>query len=206
MVKSPIYEQLDETGSILIRTNLPPNQPLPKSIQKEFARCTVFYATMLRAISAIINPRTGQPYSIYNYHVTESILLGSGKFVKVSEDITTIWAHRFLYDLHKRLYPQLFDMNLGEKESRKISSILTGLSKEAMRMIEANSDEEFKAGFITFIVEYINGFLNISVRSVYINSEDYKRNSKRERCRRRFRIKTPWRIQTESYLFISEIK
>jgi hypothetical protein len=133
------------------------------------------------------------------------MLLGSRKFVKVSEDITTIRAHRFLYDLNKRLYPQLFDINLGEKESRKISSILTGLSKEAMRMIEANSDEEFKAGFITFIVEYINGFLNISVRSVYINSDDYKKSSKRERCRRRFRIKTPWRIQTESYLFITNV-
>lgn len=205
MIKSPIYKQLDETGSILIRTNLPHNQPLPESIQKEFARCTVFYAAMLRAISAINNPRTGQPYSIYNYHVTESILLGSNKFVKVSEDITTIRAHRFLRDLNKRLYSQLFNINLRKKESRKISSILTGLSKEAIRMIEANNDEEFKIGFITFIVEYINGFLNISVRSVYINSSDYKKSSKRERRRRIFRIKTPWRLQTESYLFVTNV-
>lgn len=204
MGNAPIYQQLNETGTILVRTTLPPNHPLPEFIQQEFSAVALFFAAMLRAISTAINPKTGNPFSIYNYHAQESILLGSGRFIKLSEDSFTFKTHKFIEKAGKILFSELFNMNLRERERRKISSILSGVNKEVVRMIETNHPNEFRAGFIIFIVEYINGVSNISVKSIFINRNDYNKNKRRERFLHRFFIKTSFKMQIESYLYISK--
>jgi len=203
MGNAPIYQQLNETGTILIRTTLPPNHPLPEFIQAEFSTVTMFFAAMLRAISTAINPKTGKPFSIHNYHAQESMLLGSGRFIKLSEDSFTFRTHKFIEKAGKILFSEIFNINLREKESRKISSILSGVNKEVLRMIETNHPNEFKAGFTIFIIEYINGVSNISVKSIFLNRNDYNKSKRWERCLHRFFIKTSFKIQIESFLYIS---
>lgn len=202
MDNAPIYQQLNETGTILIRTTLPPNHPLPEFIQQEFSAVTMFFAAMLRAISTAINPRTGKPFSIYNYHAQESILVGSGRFIKLSEDTFALKTHKFIEKAGKILFAEIFNMNLRDREHRKISSILKGVNKEVVRMIETNHPNEFRAGFIIFVVEYINGVSSVSVKSIFINRNDYNKNRRRECFLHRLFIKTTFNIQIESYLYI----
>jgi hypothetical protein len=71
-------------------------------------------------------------------------------------------------------------------------------------MISANNTREYKAGFIIFILEYINGLSSISVRTVFVNCNDHKKSLKKERCRHKFFLRTSWNIQSESYLYNSK--
>jgi hypothetical protein len=200
MEKATIYYVLNETASILIRSTLLPDQTFPESIRKEFSRITVFYSAMMNAISSTINPVTNQPFSIYNYHAIESILIRSGCFTKVSENTLNFKTHKTPAKFTQSLNYQLFGTSFDYKSCQAVNAILKNISQEALRMIAAKKPEQSKAGHIIFIVEYINGIKKILAKSIYINCNKHDKKIKISLLKSWH--KSLWKIHTESFLYI----
>ena len=201
MEKATIYRVLNETATILIRSTLLPDQTFPEGIRKEFSKITIFYAAMMNAISNTINPATQQFFSIYNYHAIESILMRSGCFIKESDDTLEFKTHKTPERTINLLNYQLFGITFDHKGAQAVNTIFKNISREALRMMAANNPEQYKAGHIIFIVEYIDGIKKVLVKSIYINRNEHKKRLKRALFKS-WHL-SMWKIHTESFLYIS---
>src|SRR5437868_12143560 len=84
-VEATKYYIFNETGNIMMASTSDMGVDIQQSVRDVFAEVSVFFAAMTRAISTTINPKTGEPYSMYNYTALERIISGSGLFVHVTQ-------------------------------------------------------------------------------------------------------------------------
>jgi hypothetical protein len=197
-----IYHVLNETGNILLRSDLPAQQPLPQFVQKKFSRGVILCSAINRALSSNINPITKRPYSIYNYHAINLLLLGTKQFEKILNKEISFTTKQVSVDFGHEFYKNLFDVHLNHKNKTIVSSILSSISREALRMIENQDRGEDKVGHITFILDYINGKSRIYIKSVFISCEENKESLQKAPCHNTELGLTSWKLQIEDYLFI----
>ena len=204
-VDSTIYNLLNETGTILIRTTVPPSEPLPPEVRDEFTAVMAFYAGMTRAMTFTPNPETGKPFSLFNYHAIERIVDNSGRFSKVSTDTLHFHTWATAEAFGRKLYHRLFGVKFGSRETRTISAVLETMGSEAIRMLEADNTQEYKAGHITFILEYLAGIPSITAKAIYIDCNSHRKGLKRAPWRHHrfsFFHRTSWTIQVENFLYL----
>lgn len=199
MKPNTIYHQLNETGNVFIRSNLSLSQSLPQAIQKEFHKTTLFIATMMKSISITINPKTGQPFSIYNYHALEAILTRSKLFSKSSENCVKLVTGAYSHHFSRLLFYQAFNIRLAHKQKHLFSSILSSMKNEAQRMLVAQHPEEYKVGYLIFVIEYINHKLTISVHTFYLDCHINKQAIEQAPWKHKNAIATSWHFQTAHY-------
>ena len=99
----------NETGNIMLATTDDNTDSIEKSVRDVFAEVSVFFAAMTKAISTTVDPdsKSGRFYSLYNYDALESVIDGSGCFIRVAEEDVSYtiksWGVNFSQDLIKAL-------------------------------------------------------------------------------------------------------
>lgn len=201
MEQTTIYYQLNATGNLLIKKTIPLETPLPAHVMWQFSNTYLYCAAMLKAIANTPHPSGQSNYSIYNQHALERIIQQSNQFLKLSSTEHVIHTDIVSDEFSHSLYQKLFDISLHKADIPLISNHIAQMGKEGMRMVKNASPEEYKTGFILFILEYINGVSNVTAKIIYFDVRAHRHQLKKTLCQRLFKCKSKWHIQTDYYSF-----
>ena len=197
--RNTIYNLINESGLLLIRTDIPSHEVLPQFILQELSSTLIYFTGMLRALSATKNPHSGKPYSLYNFHAIESLLLASKHFKSIGKEKKSFLTDRYAHEFSQELYHRIFGVDFHHKELRNISSLLMNLGTEAERMIENDSVEEFKVGCCLIVFEYIDGIPKTYIQTVHLDCKKHKRSIQARPCQQKKSCPTAWTLYLESF-------
>ena len=202
--KIKVYHLLNETGNILIKSDQIISRNLPQNIRSHFSEAVFLCVTMMKAMTQTINPNTNKPFSIYNYHALETLILGSGKFYKVFEEIQSFKSNKSHHDFSNAFYESLFGISLGYRNTLNISSILTSMTNEAHRMLTDNHSFEYRVGFLTFMIDYNhNQSPSISLLIIHFDINNNSSNFYKSPWKNNLQQSTNWDFSIDNYVLVS---
>ncbi|OJJ18458.1 hypothetical protein BKI52_22855 [marine bacterium AO1-C] len=197
----PKHYVFNQTGNIMIATTGDANQ-LDDHFKAVCAEVSVFFATLTKAIHSVINPKTKQPYSIYNYKALRKVIKNSGMFVLLHEKEMTFETSDPLEVFGKEFFKSVLGISLQEDELEFAQETFGAMSKEADHIVQEktrvaneakapqsrgidipddkaesleNEDvEEEKVSNIIFVCESLLGMPIVSVIVTHARPEDLK--------------------------------
>jgi len=134
----------NQTGNIMIATTGDANQ-LDDHFKAVCAEVSVFFATLTKAIHSVINPKTEQPYSIYNYKALRKVIKNSGMFVLLHEKEMTFETTDPLEVFGKEFFKSVLGISLQEEELDFAQETFGAMSKEADHIVEKKAEADIAA-------------------------------------------------------------
>ncbi len=210
---SPLPKQyvFNQTGNIMIATTGDVNQ-LDHHFKSICAEVSVFFATLTKAIHSVTNPKTGQPFSIYNYKALRKVIKNSGMFVLLHEKEMTFETSDPLEFFGKEFFKSVLGISLQEDELDFAQETFSAMSKEANEIVEEKSRrnaeamapqsrgvemtdstaeglqnedvEEEKVSNIIFVCESLLGMPIVSVIVTHARPEDLKEESDEDEAKK----------------------
>ena len=195
----PKHYVFNQTGNIMIATTGDANQ-LDEHFKAICAEVSVFFATLTKAIHSVINPKTNQPYSIYNYKALRKVIQKSGMFVLLHEKEMTFETSNPMEFFGKEFFQSVLGISLQEGELSFAQEAFNAMSKEADHIVEEKSrvenevlapqsrgigdseakgdaeedTEEEKVSNIIFVCESLLGMPLVSVIVTHARPQDLK--------------------------------
>ncbi len=173
-IEATKYYVFNETGNIMMSSTLDANTPMSEEVQKVFAEVSVFFAAMSRAITTTMNPKTGKPYSLYNYTALQNVISGSGLFVHVTEEDVSHTSKSGGVTFSKELLESLLGLATGTGEMAFASAMISSIGKEGLTISASTETDKSAVGNIVFVCEYLLGMPSISAIVVYADMEKNK--------------------------------
>lgn len=166
------YYTFNETGNIMLATTVGASAEIQDSVRQVFAEVSVFFAAMTKAITSTINPKTKEPYSVYNYDALANVIAGSGCFIRVTEldltHTTSSWGAQF----SKELIQGLLGLATGAGALSFASAMVSAIGSEGFKLAGSKLEQNARVGNIVFVCEYLLGMPSISAIVVYVETKE----------------------------------
>ncbi|MEO1049299.1 MAG: hypothetical protein AAFX87_01645 [Bacteroidota bacterium] len=202
-VEATKYYIFNETGNIMLASTIDSSQPLSQEVQSVFSEVSVFYAGMSRAITTTINPNTGQPYSLYNYHALQRIISGSGLFVHVTEEDVSYSTTSVGMEFSKQLLESLLGLATGAGALSFASAMISSMGDEGLRIAGSKTSSESKVANIVFVCEYLLGMPIVSAIVVYADCKKNEQQLQLGPCFKEQSTHTEWKLHKDTYIFVT---
>jgi hypothetical protein len=202
-IEATKYYVFNQTGNIMMSSTIDTNTEMSKEVQKIFSEVSVFFAGMSRAMSTTMNPKTGKPFSLYNYAALESVIKGSGLFVHVTEEDVTHTSSSFGVDFSKELLQALLGLATGAGEMAFASAMISSIGKEGLNISASGSHDESKVGNIVFVCEYLLGMPSISAIVVYADMTKNQEAFQAGPCIKGGHTHTELNMHKDTYMFVT---
>ncbi|KAA3610704.1 MAG: hypothetical protein D8M58_20910 [Calditrichaeota bacterium] len=202
-IQATKYYIFNETGNIMMASTEENSKDIEQSVRDVFAEVSVFFAAMTRAITTTTNPKTDEPYSIYNYTALEKILGGSGLFAWVTKEDIEHKTKSFGLTFSKELIEGLLGLATGAGALSFAQGMLSSIGQEGLKIGADTSDTDSSVANIVFVCEYLLGMPLVTVIVVYINVHDHKASLEIGPCFKAEEAESTWHMHKDTYLFVT---
>lgn len=131
------YYVFNQTGNIMIATT---GEPLSEGFKSVCAEVSVFFATMTKAIHSITNPKTKQPYSIYNHAALKKVIESSGMFVTLHQKEIAFESDNVDEVFGKEFIESILGISLSNEDLHFANETFNAINTEATRLETAKNE------------------------------------------------------------------
>jgi len=202
-IEAKKYFVFNETGNIMMASTVDTDNEISEEVRKVFAEVSVFFAGMSRAMTTTINPKTGKPFSLYNYEALLHVIAGSGLFVHVTEEDVTHENHGYGADFSKELLEALLGLATGTGALGFASAMISSIGKEGLSISENGQTDESKVGNIVFVCEYLMGMPSVSAIVVYADMKKNEEAFQAGPCLKVHKRKVTLEMHKDTYMFVT---
>lgn len=193
----------NETGNIMLSTTAADGTAIPAAVADIFSEVAVFFAAMTKAISAAIDPATGQAYSLYNYNAIQNVIDGSGLFIHVTEEDITSTTDSYGANFSTELIEGLLGLATGVGALSFAQGMIASLGKAGLN-IGGNSDTNDQSiANIIFICEYLLGMPVVSAMVVSCNAAENQQTFQIGPCFSEKQVTTSLTMHKDTYMFVT---
>lgn len=159
---------INQTGNIFISMS----EGLTEEAKADFARIcsevSVFFASLTKAIGSVTNPKTGRPYSIYNYEALNRVITNSNMFVPLQSQDYIFISSLSGAELAEELMQTILSVKLPKEDLGFATETLNSMATEDS---EGDDDSDTRAANIVFKCECMMGMPLVTV--IVANFYDY---------------------------------
>lgn len=193
----------NETGNIMLSTTALNGTEIPDQVRDVFAEVSVFFAAMTKAITQAINPKTGKPYSLYNYNAIQNVIDGSGLFVHVTEEDIEHKTESFGIQFSKELIGGLLGLADGAGALEFAQGMIASMGSAGLQIGGEHDSDDNKVANIVFVCEYLLGMPIISAIVVYCDASKNHTAFKVGPCIKGQATSTKLVMHKDTYLFVT---
>lgn len=174
---TPVVQQyaINQTGNIFISMS----EGLTEEARADFARIcsevSVFFASLTKAVSSVTNPKTGKPYSIYNYEALNRVISNSNMFVPLQSQDYIFISSLSGAELAEELMQTILSVKLPKEDLGFATETLNSMATEDS---EGDDDSDTRAANIVFKCESMMGMPMVTV--IVANFYDYDEDDEDE--------------------------
>ncbi|MEL6539096.1 MAG: hypothetical protein AAFQ98_27005 [Bacteroidota bacterium] len=161
------------TGNLFVASTLNGGEgsdpDLTDSAKTAFGQVSIFFAAMTKSIASTKNPKTGKPYSIYDYEALDSVIRKSGMFIQVGQNDYSFQTDSWGVTLSSELVSVLMAGFTGDMVTigRSLAPLVSSFGSEGFKLANESSSESSQIGALVFVCEYLLGAVSITPILVY---------------------------------------
>lgn len=174
---TPVVQQyaINQTGNIFISMS----EGLTEQARNDFAQIcaevSVFFASLTKAITSVTNPKTGKPYSIYNYEALNRVIRNSNMFVPIQSQDYIFISSLAGTALAEELMQTILNVKLPKEDLHFATETLNSMAREDD---EGDDDTDTRAANIVFKCESMMGMPMVTV--IVANFYDYEEDEEED--------------------------
>jgi len=200
----------NETGNIMLATTDSQTDNIQQEVRDVFAEVSVFFGAMTKAISQTVNPHAkpdkdgNKPYyNLYNYDALQSVIDGSGYFVRVNEEdisyTTSSWGANF----SKELIEAVLGLATGGGALSFASAMVNSMGKEGVNINGQSSSLHSKVANVIFVCEYLLGMPIVSAIVITADSKTVSQTMQLGPCFKEQSSSTTMTVHKETFMFVT---
>ena len=200
----------NETGNIMLATTDDQTANIQQEVRNVFAEVSVFFGAMTKAISQTINPNGKKDangnlpyYNLYNYDALESVIDGSGYFVRVNEEDVSYTTSSFGANFSKELIEAVLGLATGGTALTFATAMVNSMGKEGVNISAQANSEHSKVANVIFVCEYLMGMPIVSAIVVTADSKTVAQTVQLGPCFKEQTSSTTMTVHKDTYMFVT---
>lgn len=193
----------NETGNIMLASTDIASDQIQQDVRDIFAEVAVFFAAMTKAISLTIDPKTNQPYSLYDYKALRSVIDGSGLFIHVTQEQVEYSSTSFGMTFSKELIEAILGLATGAGEMGFAQAMIASMGNRGLTIGGKYSKTDSRVGNIVFVCEYLLGMPVVSAIVVNVDSKKFQQQFQIGPCFKESSTSITMDLIKDTYMFVT---